>query len=65
VPIGVGTPRQITVWDESNTGGQLLVDEHGTIPETFYIYMSLDFTSRRHCRVVWRSNEQIGVEFLS
>jgi hypothetical protein len=34
------------------------------IPETFYVYPNLDSATRRKCRVVWRSANQIGVEFL-
>jgi hypothetical protein len=56
--------RECVVWDESETGARLVVDAPNTIPDTFYIYMSIDFTSRRHCRVVWRSDKQIGIEFL-
>jgi len=42
-----------------------MVDAPETIPDTFHIYMTLNFSSRRQCRVVWRSDKQIGVEFLS
>jgi hypothetical protein len=56
--------RECTVWDESKTGARLVVDAPETIPDVFHIYMTLDFTSRRRCRVVWRSSNQIGVEFL-
>jgi hypothetical protein len=35
------------------------------IPDVFHLYMTLDFASRRRCRVVWRSKTQIGVKFLS
>jgi hypothetical protein len=56
--------RECTVWDESKTGARLLIDSPDTVPETFYIYMSLDFSSRRHCRVIWRSSREIGVEYL-
>jgi len=56
---------ECVVWDESRTGARLAFDAPGIIPDTFYLYMSLDFTSRRYCRVVWRSDKQIGVEFLS
>ena len=56
--------RECTVWDESETGARLLVDASETIPDIFHIYMTLDFSSRRRCRVVWRSKTQVGVEFL-
>jgi hypothetical protein len=56
--------RECMVWDESDTGMRLVVNTPNEIPDTFYVYTSLDSTSRRHCRVVWRSETQIGVEFL-
>jgi hypothetical protein len=55
---------ECTVWDESKTGARLVVDAPETIPDVFHIYMTLNFASRRQCRVVWRSSNQIGVEFL-
>ena len=56
--------RECTVWDESETGARIVVDAPETVPDIFHIYMTLDFSSRRRCRVVWRSKTQIGVEFL-
>jgi hypothetical protein len=56
--------RECTVWDESQTGARLVVEAPETIPDVFHIYMTLDFSSRRRCRVVWRSKSQVGVEFL-
>jgi PilZ domain len=57
--------KECTVWDESRTGARLVVDAPETVPDVFHIYMTLDFSSRRRCRVVWRTNKLIGVEFLS
>jgi len=57
--------RECVVFDESEKGARLVVDVPNEIPETFYLYMSLDFTSRRRCRVAWRSKTQIGVEYLA
>jgi len=56
--------QECVVWDESTTGARLVVDAIREIPDEFYIYMSLDSTSRRHCRAMWRSGTQIGVKFL-
>jgi hypothetical protein len=57
--------RECTVWDESDTGMRLVVNRAEEIPDTFYVYTRLDSASRRHCRVVWRTDQQIGVEFLA
>jgi hypothetical protein len=56
--------RECVVWDESDTGMRLVVTMPDEIPDTFYIYTSLDSASRRHCRVAWRSDTQIGIEFV-
>jgi hypothetical protein len=56
--------RECTVWDESENGARLVVEAPEAIPDLFHIYMSLDFSSRRRCRVIWRSKTQVGVEFL-
>jgi hypothetical protein len=57
--------RECMVWDESDTGMRLVVTAPDEIPDTFYIYTSLDSSSRRHCRAVWRTGTQIGIEFVS
>jgi hypothetical protein len=56
--------KECTVWDESKTGARLVVHAPEAIPDVFHIYMTLDFSSRRQCRVIWRSSNQIGVEFF-
>jgi hypothetical protein len=56
--------RECMVWDESDTGMRLVVDAPNEIPDIFYVYPTLDSTSRRRCRVIWRAEKQIGVEFL-
>ena len=56
--------KECIVWDESTIGPRLVVAVESEIFATLYLCMSLDFTSGWHCRVVWRSNNQIGVEFL-
>jgi hypothetical protein len=56
--------RECVVWDESGKGARLVVDAPGDVPDDFYIYMSLESTSRKHCRVAWRADRQIGVEFV-
>lgn len=55
--------RECVVFDESEKGARLVVDTPNEIPDTFYLYLSLDFSSRRRCRVAWRSATQIGVEY--
>lgn len=56
--------RECLVWDESPSGARLIVDNPQEFPESFYIYLALDFSSRRHCRVVWRSDRELGVNYV-
>jgi hypothetical protein len=56
--------QECIVLNESHKGARLAVAHPGGIPDNFYIYLTLDSASRRNCRVAWRSDKQIGVEFL-
>ncbi len=56
--------RECVILDESPKGARVAISAPGEIPDNFYLYMSLESTSRRHCRVAWRSVDQIGVEFV-
>lgn len=56
--------RECVVWDESPSGARLIVDNPQEFPEAFYIYLTLDFSSRRHCRGVWRSDRELGVHYV-
>jgi hypothetical protein len=56
--------QECIVLDESEKGARLEVNRPSEIPDNFYIYMTLESTSRRQCRVAWRSDKQIGVEYL-
>lgn len=56
--------RECLVWDESPSGARLIVNTPDEFPENFYIYLTLDFNSRRHCRVVWRSKTELGVQYV-
>ena len=56
--------QECIVWDESTSGARLVVTTTREIPDEFHILMSFNFTSRRRCRVAWRSDTQLGVKFL-
>jgi hypothetical protein len=55
--------RECVVLDESKSGARLAINDPNELPDSFYIYLSLDFSSRHHCHVVWRSRQQIGVKY--
>ena len=56
--------QECVVMDETHKGARLAVADPGGIPDNFYIYLTLESSSRRNCRVAWRSDKQVGVEFL-
>jgi hypothetical protein len=46
----------------TRSGACLLVASPISIPDQFELLLSADL-SKRQCRVVWRSVDQVGVEF--
>ena len=65
IDVGDGSPvRSCAVVDVSQTGARLAVEEAETLPQEFALLLSSDGGTRRWCYVVWRSDLQIGVEFL-
>jgi hypothetical protein len=64
IDLGDGSPpRQCTLCDASEGGAQLLVDDPASLPNRFTLVLGYDGTARRNCRVMWRSETQIGVQF--
>jgi hypothetical protein len=62
---GDGLPvRECKLCDASQEGAQLAVSDPNGVPEQFILALSSDGAARRHCRVVWRTETQIGVVFL-
>jgi hypothetical protein len=65
IHIGDGSPaREATLCDASQDGAQIVVADPDSLPDDFVLALSADGAARRHCHVVWRSGNQIGVEFL-
>jgi len=58
-------PLDCTVWDVSEAGVRITIDTPRRVPQEFFLVLSKDGKVRRRCRVVWRSNEQVGACFLS
>ena len=62
---GDGLPaREFTLCDASQEGAQLAVADPNSLPDEFILALSSDGAARRRCRVIWRTENQIGVEFL-
>jgi hypothetical protein len=52
------------IWDLSEDGARLGPARSKGLPEEFTLLMSKDGSSRRLCRVAWRKDRHIGVQFL-
>ena len=65
IDLGDGSPaRECTLCDASQEGAQLAVADPDSLPDEFILALSSDGAARRRCRVMWRTDDQIGVEFL-
>ena len=62
---GDGSPaRRCTLCDASQEGALLAVADPRSVPDEFILALSSVGAARRRCRVVWRSEREVGVEFL-
>ena len=60
-----GTPAgTCIIIDMSETGAQLAVRPGTTVPDEFALLIGGRTDVQRKCRVMWRSNSRIGVQFL-
>lgn len=65
IDVGDGSqPRSCTVLDVSEDGARVMVASPVELPKEFWLVLSKDRTRRRHCRMVWRSDTQVGVQYL-
>ena len=60
---GDDTALACTLVDISETGARLLTKEGNELPDEFTVAFTPNGTPRRKCRVVWRSDEEVGVAF--
>ncbi len=49
--------------DVSDSGARLQVPSPEKLPEVFTLRLSSMGNSRRKCRVIWRSETEVGLEF--
>jgi hypothetical protein len=49
--------------DVSDSGARLVVAAPDKLPETFTLRLSRLGKTKRICRVIWRSDEEAGIEF--
>jgi hypothetical protein len=66
IDAGDGSQRQeCTLWDISDAGVRLNIETPRNVPFEFSLVLSKDGKISRRCRVVWRSDDQIGARFLA
>lgn len=51
--------------DASESGARLTLDAPGKVADAFTLRLSKDGVSSRECRVIWRSDSQVGVEYFA
>jgi hypothetical protein len=54
-----------TMIDISETGAYLKPENAETLPDQFILLLSSNAVVRRQCAVAWRSDEAVGVQFIS
>lgn len=59
-PGELATPIFCKVLDISHGGARLMAEGASVLPDAFVMCMG---TSKRHARVMWRSGQEVGVEF--
>jgi hypothetical protein len=65
IDLGDGSPAiECTLCDASQEGALLAVAEPAGVPDEFILALSSDGAARRRCQVAWRTDNQVGVEFL-
>ena len=60
-----GEPRECRVCDVSQRGARLGVERVNEMPDYFVLRLSADGRVARHCMIVWRTRDEVGVEFVS
>jgi hypothetical protein len=53
------------LWDISDGGARIAAARANDLPDIFCLLLTADSKSRRFCRVVWRKNGQVGVQFIN
>ena len=57
--------QNCVILDVSEYGARIMVKESGaSLPKEIWLFLNPTGTRRRRCRVIWRSEDQIGVSYL-
>jgi hypothetical protein len=60
---GLAPPVDCIIRNLSETGAALQVSNPAAVPDTFQLLIKPEL-KKRNCRVAWRSEDRLGVEFL-
>ena len=52
------------LWDLSDGGARIAPANSKILPDFFSLYLTKDLSSRRYCRVAWRNERHLGVQFV-
>lgn len=56
-------PLPCAISDISELGARIVLEREVELPETFWLLLTANGQARRHCRTVWRTGLNLGVEF--
>jgi hypothetical protein len=62
IATGLGPPLECHMSDISESGTRIVVDYPKAIPQEFLLLLNNDLL--RWCRVIWRSDHEIGITFI-
>ena len=57
-------PHVCVLWDISEGGARLSVTDMARVPNEFLLVLERDALGGTSCRVAWRWQDQIGLEFI-
>ena len=59
-----GARLPCSIWDISEDGARLAAPHPERLPSTFTLLLNSDGSTTKYCRVAWRSNSHVGVQFV-
>jgi hypothetical protein len=59
------TQRSCTIADISHSGARLVLETEDVLPDSFILLLTRNGQTHRRCRLVWRTGQTIGVEFVA
>jgi len=62
IATGLGRPLKCTIMDVSKHGARIAVDDPESSPQEFLLLLKKNLL--RWCRVMWRSDCEIGIQFI-